>query len=221
MAIKFVPGQGWVTDGGFNVSAGSQDIAYAQKQRAQRDAARRAMYGQYDQYMGQDNLDWLKQNVGDSWWWSVGRLPNLAHDESRWWREFNGVSDDSYALNAEIVNRYRALEESGMSRDEIQQAIWGNSNLSPTTNNGGAGGGVTKPGMLSGGGGNNGGVAPKPQKETPGVSAPNNGITPRAREQRQGVWGSGYTNGGYGLLSEENEQMRQAITNALEEKLLG
>ena len=220
MAITFVPGKGWVMDGGMNVSAGSQDIAYAQQQRAEKDAVRRGMYGQFDQYMGQNNLDWLKQNVGDSWWWSTGRLGNLAHDESRWWREFNGVSDDSYARNSEIVNRYRALEESGMGRDEIQQAIWGNANLSPTTGNGGAGGGVTKPGMLSGGSKSNYGAS-QDQKENPGGMGANNGITPRARQQRQGVWGSGYKDGGYGLLSGENEQMRQTIAAALEKKLLG
>ena len=215
MTIKFVPGQGWVTDGGKNVSAGSRDIAYAEQQRAEKDAARRGMYGQFDQYMGQNNLDWLKQNVGDNWWWSVGRLPDLAHDSSRFWKEMGGRSDDEYSRNTEIVNRYRALEESGMSAQEIQQAIWGNANLSPTTGNGGAGGGVTRPGMLSGGGNN------QSNANNNAGAAPNNGITPRARQQRQGVWGSGYKDGGYGLLSGENEQMRQAITAALEKKLLG
>ena len=150
MSIKFVPGQGWVTDGGFNVSAGSPDIAYLQEQRGKKDAARRAVHGQYDQYMGQDNLDWLKQNVGDSWWWSGGRLPGLANDSKWFWKEFGGRSDESYARNAEIVNRYRALEESGMDRGEIYESIFGNSNLSPTFQN--SRGGVTGSGMLSGGG---------------------------------------------------------------------
>jgi hypothetical protein len=216
MSIKFVPGKGWVTDSGFNVSAGSSDIAYRQQQRAKKDAARRSMYGQYDQYMGDNNLDWLKQNVGDSWWWSVGRLPNLAHDSSRFWKEMGGRSDDSYARNAEIVNRYRALEESGMSADDIQQAIWGGANLSPTVNNGGAGGGVTKPGMLSGGIKNQSNNQNN-QQSTP----PNNSIKPAQRQQRQGVWGSGFTKGGYGMLSEENENMRQSVVAALEKKLLG
>ena len=239
MAITFVPGQGWVMDGGFNVSAGSQDIAYAQEQKAKEVAARRAMYGQYDQYMGQDNLDWLKNNIGDSWWWSVGRLPKLSHDDQWFWNEFGGRSDESYAHNAEIVNRYRALEESGMSREQIQQAIWGGANLSPTINNGGAGGGVTKPGMLSGGtsigstqsnnvlgnnnqvlGNNNQNSNQSNNQNNAGV-VPNNGVTPKARQQRQGVWGSGYTDGGYGMLSDENNEMRQAIAKALEEKLLG
>jgi hypothetical protein len=37
-----------------------------------------------------------------------------------------------------------------MDKNQIQQAIYGNANLSPTFNNGGGGGGVTGPGMLSG-----------------------------------------------------------------------
>ncbi len=44
---------------------------------------------------------------------------------------------------------------------------------------------------------------------------------PRERRQRQGVWGSGFKDGGYGMLSGENETMRDAIANQLEKKLLG
>ena len=132
MAITFVPGQGWVMDGGFNVSAGSQDIAYAQEQRAEQDAVRRGMLGQIEQYAEQDNLDWLKNNIGDSWWWSVGRLPKLAEDTQWFWNEFGGRSDDEYARNAEIVNRYNALIASGMSQQDIVNSIWGGANLSPS-----------------------------------------------------------------------------------------
>jgi len=143
MSIQFVPGEGWVTDEGINVSAGSSDIARLQEQRAKKDAARRGMLGQTKQYAEQDNLGWLKNNIGDSWWWSVGRLPDLAEDSQGFWKEFGGRSDDAYARNAEIVNRYKALRESGMTAQDIQQAIFGNANLSPrferdsgTVNNG-------------------------------------------------------------------------------------
>lgn len=44
---------------------------------------------------------------------------------------------------------------------------------------------------------------------------------PAQRRERQGVWGSGYKDGGYGMLSPENDEMRKAIVGALEEKLLG
>lgn len=186
MSIKFVPGKGWVTDGGVNVSAGSSDLAWLQEQRAKRDGARRAMYGSYDQYMGQNNLDWLKQNVGDSWWWSVGRLGNLANDESRFWKEFGGTSDEQYGNSAEIVNRYKALIASGMNPADVQSAIWGGANLSPSTQNGGAGGGVTKPGMLP------------PIGNNSNNNSNNRGsIQHSARSQRKGTWGSGYSNGGY------------------------
>jgi hypothetical protein len=150
MTIKFVPGKGWVTEGGMNVSAGSQDQADAMAQKNKVNSARRAMYGAYDQYMDQDNLSWLKNNIGDSWWWGAGRLDNLANDQDRFWKEFGTTGDDHYSNSAEIVNRYRALQESGMDKNQIQQAIYGNANLSPTFNNGGGGGGVTGPGMLSG-----------------------------------------------------------------------
>lgn len=132
MSIQFVPGEGWVTDEGINVSAGSSDIARLQEQRAKKDAARRGMLGQTKQYAEQDNLGWLKNNIGDSWWWSVGRLPDLAEDSQGFWKEFGGRSDDAYARNAEIVNRYKALRESGMTAQDIQQAIFGNANLSPS-----------------------------------------------------------------------------------------
>jgi hypothetical protein len=41
------------------------------------------------------------------------------------------------------------------------------------------------------------------------------------RRERSGAWGAGHGEGGYGMLSPENEEMRKSITNALEEKLLG
>ena len=44
---------------------------------------------------------------------------------------------------------------------------------------------------------------------------------PREQRQRQGVWGGGFKDGGYGMLSGENETMRDAIANQLEKKLLG
>ena len=44
---------------------------------------------------------------------------------------------------------------------------------------------------------------------------------PREQRQRRGVWGGGFKDGGYGMLSGENETMRDAIANQLEKKLLG
>ena len=212
MAIKFVPGQGWVTEDGFNVSAGSQDQADAMAQKNKVNSARRAMYGNYDQYLGEDNLAWLKDSIGDSWWWGAGRLENLASDPSRFWKEFGTTSDSQYNRSAEIVNRYRALQESGMDRNQIQQAIYGNANLSPSFNNG--------PGMLSGNAaGTNNGDAPAEANQP--FDNMWSGVGGGKRKQRLGVWGSGYTDGGYGMLSGENDQMRQAITTALEKKLLG
>lgn len=150
MSIRFVPGEGWVSDTGVNVSAGSSDLAWLQEQRAKKDATRRGMLGQVDQYAEQNNLDWLKNNIGDSWWWSAGRLPKLAEDTQWFWKEFGGRSDDEYARNAEIVNRYNALLNSGMSQQDIVNSIWGGANLSPsfsgndnTTNTGGNTGGNT------------------------------------------------------------------------------
>jgi len=203
MSIKFVPGEGWVTDGGVNVSAGSSDLAWLQQQRAEKDRARRSMYGAYDQYMGQNNLDWLKNNVGDSWWWSTGRLGNLANDESRFWREFNSVSDDHYGNSAEIVNRYKALIASGVDPADVQNAIWGNANLSPTTQNGGAGGGVTKPGMLPSIGNNS---------NNNSNNSPNNGgsVQPNPRRQRLGTWGSGFSDGGYAQAEQRQANPNQA-----------
>lgn len=46
-------------------------------------------------------------------------------------------------------------------------------------------------------------------------------ITPKERGERKGVWGSGYKDGGYSLLGEENQAMRKAIGDHLEKKLLG
>ena len=68
MTIEFVPGKGWVTEGGSNVSAGSQDINNAQQAHGAKQGNRRSMYGNYDQYLDQDNLSWLKDSIGDSWW---------------------------------------------------------------------------------------------------------------------------------------------------------
>lgn len=257
MTIKFVPGEGWVMPNAYNdgrsanVSAGSADIAYEQARKAEVNNRRRAMYGNYEQYMGMDNMSWLRDNVGDSWWWGAGRLDNLAHDPDRFWREFAYTSDDQYNRSAEIVNRYRALQESGLDKKQIQQALYGNANLSPSFNNGGGGGGVTGPGMLSGNAAGTSNGTP-PAEEGPPTDNMWSGVRGGERRQRLGTWGSGYANGGYEkrqvdtprdyrqlmsndvrdlqersgdshlkMFSSENEQMRQAIATALEKKLLG
>ena len=62
----------------------------------------------------------------------------------------------------------------------------------------------------------------------PGMLGPGNkidhtwgGDTANSDRQRQGVWGAGYKDGGYGLFSDENKAMRDAIGDQLEKKLLG
>lgn len=216
MTIKYVPGKGWVTEGGMNVSAGSQDIKNAEQVQGVKQGNRRSMYGNYDQYMDQDNLSWLKENVGDSWWWGAGRLGNLASDQDRFWREFQTTSDEQYGKSAEAVNRYMALINSGMDPSDIQSGVFGGSNLSPTFDNSG-GGGVTGPGMLSGGGDNANNAGASDTK----MSAADmlrrglgDNYTPKTRERGQ-VWGPGN-----GMLGEETNQMRQAIINQIQKKLV-
>ena len=161
-----------------------------------------ANVGNWEQYKDGSLEDFAGALNGDNWF--RARLPGYARDVMngdtfQYNMEFGPTSGHS-AKGHELTNRYIALLNQGYTNQQIMGAGYGDDGSSyaswdeKQTN---SGGNNTGGGMLGG------------------------PITPKPREERKGTWGSGYKDGGYGLLGEENQAMRRAIGEQLEKKLLG
>lgn len=236
--IKYVPGKGWVQDGAGMVSGGPVVLESPEekaRQDAYFDAQRewRSDIGDFSQYANGTLQDLAALVKGDSWW--DGRLHHMANevgqgDDSWFIREFLGRGNRDQAK--EMVNRFLGLKDQGYSDQDIMRGIYGqnwgvlNPNWMDTDN----------PDNLAGapsfddryGPATSQGPVKQPSNKpankpntNPGGSPPNAGIVPAERKKRLGTWGSGYTDGGYSLFSEENQAMRKVIGDQLEKKLLG
>ena len=174
--------------------------------------------------------------------WDKGNEGSYGHYTGRL------MTSNMFDEATQLADIMGSLYKDGYSREQIGQLIGqgkgiGNpdTNYTPSFDNTGGG---SNPNPA---GGNTGGNTPN----TGGGNIPNGGVNHQQRGQRLGTWGSGYAKGGYErrepyapnpqnrnlmsddtgffnggtgairMFSDENEQMRQAITTALEKKLLG
>lgn len=204
MSIKWVEGKGWVHDSGMVLNSPehkAQQKKYTESVKQFQDGV-----GKWGRYRNGTIADLADKVNGDHWWYT--RLHSMsdqvANGDMHWFNQsFPGrynVGEGRSHDARELVNRYLALRSGGHSDAEIMRGIYGDkwgegkaSDWNYNNNTTYASGG----GMLSG------------------------FINLQPRAERKGAWGDGYTNGGYGLLGEENQAMRNAIGEQLEKKLLG
>jgi hypothetical protein len=126
------------------------------------------------------------------------------------YQSYGSGGGNVYGGNSELADRMMTealYNEMGLG--DILGEYTGDQRLASMTNNSGMSGMLgSAAGKLSGG-------------ISDGYQFQSKFSQPREKRQRQGVWGSGFTDGGYGMLSDETEVMRDAIVNQLEKKLLG
>lgn len=124
--ITWVPGVGWVTDGGNGYAIeGEEEKARAQAYLDSQ-AEFRAQVGDWSAYSG-SSLDGLKALIGHDRWWDA-RITLMANevasgDDTWFWREFATHAYRDYALEA--VNRYIALLNAGYTDEQITNYIYG------------------------------------------------------------------------------------------------
>ena len=236
MALDYVPGRGWVfrgpggAVGGGNEVGGADEAARVKKYHEDEKAFRDAHYFNYDRdyrdswgsYFGSESLEGNRSpsflDGPNSQWGGAlqdrmaqrqqGILSGHGHFESRVNTANADYQKRLYARNNAIEDMFRR----GYSQKQISDHLEGRQNANDVrpdwADYGRYGEGdwrdnyfIGKPGI-------------------PPSNGPNGGINPQQRAQRLGTWGSGYKDGGYGMLSPESEQMRQALQTALEKKLL-
>lgn len=188
------------------------------KDRAEKVAKHLANVGNWQQYQDGSLEEFASLLNKDHWYWGrlAGYANNIMNGDEYSIMQFNHQFNPSSANSArgqELTNRYIALLNQGYTNQEIMGAGYGNDGHywaswdKQDTNSGGnnTGGGST--------GGNDG--------SNTGGGMLGGPINHQPRRERKGTWGSGYKDGGYSLLGEENQAMRQAIGEQLEKKLLG
>ena len=158
---------------------------------------------------GQDLINFIQKGIGGNYShagnifndmldaWDKGHEGSYGHYTGRL------MTSNMFDEATQLADIMGSLYKDGYTREEIGQLIGQgkgignpNTNYAPSFDNTGGG---SNPNSA---GGNTGG-------NNTGGNIPNAGVNHQQRGQRLGTWGSGYKDGGYGLLSAENEQMRQ------------
>ena len=131
-----------------------------------------------------------------------------------------GLTKDNVKLRMPVWTAIRGLK-GNLGETQMTSQLWNQYGLNEILGDYGekTGGGMSQVDWIK----NKGGMMSGLNNKLPQIQInPNNAqASSQGRGERRGVWGSGYSDGGYSLFGEENQAMRRAIGEQLEKKLLG